>query len=215
MPGGDTDTEAARDAGRLEAFSDGVFAIAITLLVLDIHAPRGAHGEPALWRALLALWPNYFSYAVSFLVIGSIWANHHTMFRHIRCVDRTLLWLNTLLLLNVAFFPFAASLLAEYIATPDARVGALVYSGTLTVGGVLFNLLWGYAARDHRLLAAGSDSARIRRISRRWRAGPLLYGLAFAVAWVSPTASLILFAALILLYALAPEWRPPGGRGAE
>lgn len=101
------------ESGRVEAFSDGVFAIAITLLILEIKVPEGA-GEH-LWTALGAQWPSYAAYVVSFLVIGIMWANHHTVFGYVARVDRTLLFLNLLLLLVVAALPWPTALLAEYL----------------------------------------------------------------------------------------------------
>ena len=114
-----------RDTGRLEAFSDGVFAITITLLILEIKPPADYEH---LLHGLAALWPSYLAYAVTFLFIGQVWANHHVMFDHIRAADRVVLLLNTVLLMVVAFLPFATSVLAEALARgarPANRRGLL------------------------------------------------------------------------------------------
>ncbi len=120
---------------RIEAFSDGVFAIAITLLVLELRVPDAPAGHLA--EALLHQWPAYASYVVSFLIIGIIWVNHHAMFQHIVKADRTLVFLNLLLLLCVSFIPFPTALLADFFhAGADQYVAAVVYSTTMTAMGV-------------------------------------------------------------------------------
>lgn len=103
-----------RNPERLVFFSDAVFAIAVTLLVLEIHPPQDTR---QLLQGLAALWPSYLSYAITFLLIGQVWANHHVMFDHIHSADRTVLFLNTLLLMDIAFLPFAASVLAAAFRT--------------------------------------------------------------------------------------------------
>src|SRR5437899_5745321 len=127
------------EPGRLEAFSDGVLAIAITLLVLDLTVPlrNELHGE-SLALALGHQWPNYCAYAVSFLVIGIIWVNHHAMFAMVARTDRWVLFANLLLLMVVAAIPFPTRLLAEYLtaAGRDAHVAAAVYSATMLAMGI-------------------------------------------------------------------------------
>src|SRR5919112_4970826 len=136
--------------GRIEAFSDGVFAIAITLLVIEIGVP---HVEgTTLLGALVEQWPSYLGYVISFLQIGVIWANHHNRFRFIVRSDHILLFLNILFLMCVAFIPFPTALLADYMAgTDEHRTTAVaVYSGTLAVTAVFFTLLWLYATVNRR-----------------------------------------------------------------
>src|SRR3954462_3462132 len=115
-----------RDTGRLEAFSDGVFAITITLLVLEIKAPTDYEN---LLHGLGALWPSYLAYAVTFLFIGQVWTNHHVMFDHIRAADRTVLLLNTILLMVVAFLPFATSVLADALRNGEGQRTAVGFYG--------------------------------------------------------------------------------------
>src|SRR4051795_4647545 len=140
---------------RLEAFSDGGFAIAITLLVLEIDVPTDS-GD-GLAHALAEQWPAYLAYLVSFLVIGIIWMNHHAVIDHLRAADRPLMALNLFLLLWISLIPWPTRLVAEYMREGgDAeRIAALVYAGTMTMMGVAFGLLWRYASSGRRLL--GSD----------------------------------------------------------
>jgi TMEM175 potassium channel family protein len=185
--------------GRLETFSDGVFAIAITLLILEIRPPEDfSH----LARGLLDLWPSYAAYAASFLLIGGVWVNHHAMFRRIARADRWLLLLNLLLLLDVAFLPFPTAVLAEALREGEGEVVACVlYGATLTIGGVFFNSLWAYAAsHGGRLLRPEVAPAAARGVGRRFVVGPTAYAIATLLAFASPWASLAVFVALTLFY---------------
>ena len=138
-----------RDARRVVGFSDSVFAITITLLVLEIRPPSG--NRPLL-DGLLALWPSYLAYVVTFLFIGQVWANHHVMFDHIRAADRALLFLNTLLLMAVAFLPFATSVLAGALhAGTGERTAVVFYCIAFDVTALTFNAVWQYA-RSRRLI---------------------------------------------------------------
>lgn len=187
---------------RVEAFSDGVFAIAITLLILEIRLPEPAprtNGE--LTAQLLGLWPSYLAYAVSFLLIGMIWINHHRMFHHIARVDGMLLALNLLLLLDVAFLPFPTDVLAGSLRSHGASNAAAVFYGlVLVVGGVFFNAVWWYAARGHRLLAEHITGREATVLGWRWSLGPVLYAVATALGLVSAVASLCLYVFLLVLY---------------
>jgi uncharacterized membrane protein len=167
-----------RDTSRLMAFSDGVFAITITLLVLEIRPPSD---DKNLLDGLLALWPSYLAYAVTFLFIGQVWANHHVMFDHIRAADRTILLLNTLLLMVVAFLPFATSVLADALRSGnDQRTAVVFYGIAFDVTALTFNAVWQYACR-HRLLSEELDSAGATAISRRFQ---------LALAWLAAGALL-------------------------
>ena len=193
---------------RLETFSDGVFAIVITLLVLDLHVPGSAAVPPGgLGGALVGQWPNYVAFVISFLLVGVVWVNHHTMFHFIRRTDHTLIVLNLLLLLCVAVIPFSAAVLAEYIeaAPVDQRVGAQVYAGVLVIGGVFFNLLWWYPVRAG-LCASPEEAAELYGIGRHWALGPLLYAVALVLCWVSVPLSLALYGALILWFGISGPW---------
>ena len=192
--------------GRIEAFSDGVFAIAITLLVLEIHVPEV---ESGLGHALLKQWPAYASYVVSFFIIGIIWVNHHAVFDHLSRVDRPLLFLNLLLLMFVALLPWPTNLMATYMKDggSNEQVAAVVYSGTMTAMGVAFGALWTYASRHRRLIGDSLSNEQIRDLTRRFVIGTPFYLLSMLVALVSAPACLALNALLAIYYAL------PGGGG--
>lgn len=192
----------AGETARIEAFSDGVFAIAITLLVLDLKVPHDMAEGRDLLAALFNQWPAYLAFVTSFATIGIMWLNHHRMFTLIKRADDGLLLLNSLLLLGITFVPFPTALVAAYVQRRGDRVAALVYSGTFTVIAVVFNLLWGYACHRHRLLHSRADPAMVRAITRAYAFGPPLYLLSFGLAWVSVPASLATNVALALFFAL-------------
>ena len=197
-------TEAGKETGRIEAFSDGVFAVAITLLALELRIPRPADlpAGAGLLGALLDQWPAYVAYVVSFVFILIMWINHHILFTHIARNDHLFLLFNGLLLMLVTLVPFSSGLLADYIEHPDRRVAAVVYSGIFLLIAVVFNLLWLYAARDNRLLDRRADPRAVEEITRAYRFGPLLYFVAFALAFVSVAASVGLSFLLALYFAL-------------
>lgn len=186
------------DTDRLEAFSDGVIAIAITLLVLDIKLPHSSNG---LGQELLHLWPSYFAYAISFIVIGAIWINHHAMFDHIVRANHQLLLLNTLHLMFIAFLPFPTSVLADALHNRvDETVATAFYGGTLTVIGLLVVAMWYYAAHEHRLLSEKLNRDEARRFGRRLLVGPGGYAFATLVALVIPWLALIFYVALNVFF---------------
>ena len=183
---------------RLEAFSDGVFAIAATLLILNVSV-----GSGPLAGELLKIWPSYVAYAVSFVTIGIIWINHHTVMTQIGHVDRVFLMISVLFLTNIAFIPFPTRLLADAINRPDdVQAAALAYGVTLTLTAILFNALWRYAARGKRLLRADADPRTVEGIGRSYLPGPFLYLTATAMALVNPYLSAALYGALALFYVL-------------
>jgi uncharacterized membrane protein len=186
-------------SGRLETFADGVFAIAATLLILNVDTQIQS-GDRGLAAQLLHIWPSYIGYAVSFLTIGIIWANHHTLMNQIGQVDRRFLLLNVLLLLCVAFIPFPTRLVAENIRTDVARAAALTYGITLTATAVMFSGVWFYAAIGRRLIRPDADTRTVTGITRSYLPGPWIYLAATLVALANPTASVILFGAIALFY---------------
>ena len=194
---------------RLETFSDAVIAIAITLLVLEIHVPQVEEGSPdELWRALGDLWPSYLGFLISFVTLGIMWANHCTIFRYIARTNHVFTLLNLFLLLCIALLPFPTALMADYLGKPAQQVGLIVYSGTFVVTAVAFNRVWFYASHGGRLLDAAADPGAVRAISRRFLIGPPAYLLAFALAFVNATASLVVLIALTIAYVI-----PYPGRG--
>ena len=193
------------ETARVEAFSDGVFAVAITLLALDIHVPEFDPLHPAaLVPKLLAQWPRYLAYVTSFLSILVMWINHDRLFEHIRKKDRGLVLLNGLLLMVITLYPFPTSLVAAYIQHPGAKIAVAVYAGFSIVMAILFNLLWRHAADGERLLAINHDRHKARRITQQYRFGPLLYVVAFVAAFISPLVSVCISLALAVFFAL-PE----------
>jgi uncharacterized membrane protein len=166
----------SRATVRLVAFSDGVFAITITLLVLEIRPPAEAEN---LFHGLVELWPSYLAYAVTFLFIGQVWVNHHVMFDHIRAANRTVLLLNTVLLMVVAFLPFATSVLAEALRSGHGERTAVAFYGiAFDVTALSFNAVWQYARR-HGLLRDSLSAAGAKAIGRRFE---------LAVAWLAAGA---------------------------
>jgi uncharacterized membrane protein len=194
------------ETARVEAFSDGVFAIAITLLILEIRVPLPANGPLA--GQLTKQWASYVSFFISFAFIGIMWINHHRLFTHIRRSDNGLLLLNLLLLLGVTFVPFPTAVLAAHLGHPDQKLAAMLYNGTYFFIAIFFNLLWRYAtAPTHNLLAADIDAPAVTSISSRYALGPLTYIACFGLAWVSVTASLALNILLACFFALPPEFQ--------
>jgi uncharacterized membrane protein len=197
-----------RDPTRLVLFSDAVFAIAVTLLVLEIRPPQDTWH---LLHGLAALWPSYLAYTITFLLIGQVWANHHVMFDHIRVADRTVLFLNTLLLMDIAFLPFAASVLADAFRTGHGQRTAVVFHGlAFELAAMLFNVIWEYARHGHRLLGTTIDAAGAKAVSRRFR---------LALAWIAtgtllgallPVLGMAVIAAFIPYY-----WLPIPGEIAR
>jgi uncharacterized membrane protein len=198
-------SEDRSETDRLEAFSDGVFAIVITLLVLEIRVPRGQSGEGPLVAALVEQWPTYLAFLASFATVGIMWVNHHRLFVLIGRTDNNLFLLNLLLLLGVTIVPFPTAVLAEYIGHPGERAAAIVYTGTSVIIAILFNLLWRYAAANGRLLPAEIDRDAVRRITRSYAFGPALYLAAVATAFWNVKFSIAITIGLAIFFALPPE----------
>jgi len=183
---------------RLEAFSDGVFAIAITLLVLEIRVPGpGIHTAKDLWSALGDKWPNYVGYALSFLVIGVMWINHHALFEYIKRVNRPLLVANLLLLMGVGFLPFPTAVLAEHLADPSTRSAATAFYGaTLVFTSMTFNLTWWIGRKERSLLGSELPQRGLRTITIRYAVALACYaaatGIAFINVWISLSVHLVL-----------------------
>ena len=195
-------TEAASPQGltksRIEALSDGIFAVAMTLLVLDIKPPEVTK-VAALSRELLALWPRCLSYAVSFMMLGIYWVGQHNQFHLIRCADRTLLWINIVFLMAISFVPFSTALLSAYPLQPSAQT---VYGGNLIAIGLLLLWHWTYATHRHRLVDPELDDRMIRAVIKRILIGPALFTLAIASSSLSAVASLVLYVVAPLIYVL-------------
>ncbi len=191
----------ARGPERLEAFSDGVFAIAITLLVLEIHLPTIDEGTTSaqILDALGKLWPSYVGYVVSFLTIGNAWINHHNLFRLVGRVSHSVLIANLFLLLAIGFMPFPTALLADTLGKPGEQVGVVVYAATFVFTAIVFNLLW-FAVK--KVLRPGAPHAAIDSINRSYRLGPPISTAALVISFVNPTVGISVIAALMVLYML-------------
>jgi uncharacterized membrane protein len=188
---------------RLEAFSDGVIAIAITLLVLDIKVPDPR--EPGtLAHRVADHWPQFAAYGVSFATIGIIWINHHAMIRRLASVDHTIMVLNLLVLATIGLLPWSTSLMAAYVRSSSGEhLAAALYAGSFLAMGLAFYGLQRHILRAKRgLLEQPLPDAAIRSILRRGAAGLVPYALAAALAAVSPYATLALCGAIALFYAL-------------
>jgi uncharacterized membrane protein len=190
---------------RLEAFSDGVFAIAITLLILEIKVP--SYDAGSLYRELLRQWPSYLAFFISFAFIGIMWINHHRMFTHIRKSDDTLLVLNLLLMFGVCVVPFTTALLAAHLGHAGARTAVIVYDFAYFCIALFFNLLWRYAAsREGHLLAHDVDREAAQKITEQYNYGPVAYAIAIALAWLSISASLLINLVLAVFFAIPPHY---------
>jgi TMEM175 potassium channel family protein len=174
------------DTGRTEAFSDGVFAIAITLLILEISVPESEFGN--LWRGIAHQWPSYLAYATSFITIGGLWMVHHGIFRRLQYANASVMRLNLALLMAVSFLPFPTKLLAEAIHDTDAeRAAVIFYGATLLVISLLLSALWGVVSRDRGLLKPEVSEQEINAIL------------------VASTPSLGFYAGVIVLAIFAPK----------
>ncbi len=189
------------ETGRVEAFSDGVFAIAITLLILAVAIDQArAHG--ALSNQLLHLWPAYLAYGASFLTIGIMWVNHHAVFRQFARVDRPLLLLNILLLMLIAFVPFPTRVVAQFAHSPaDRQAAAFLYGITMTMTAILFFSVWWYGSRC--VLRSDADPREVSGITRSYLPGTPMYATATLIAFASPIASLVIYGAIALFYAIS------------
>jgi uncharacterized membrane protein len=185
---------------RVEAFSDGVFAIAATLLTLEL---RVAPAQADLSRTLVDQWPSYAAYLVSFVTIGIIWVNHHTLLDHVTRADRPFLYLNLLLLLSVAVVPFPTAVVGEYIEDASGATAALVLYGLVgLLIAVAFSAIFLYATHEGRLVRDAQTGRRIRSEGRLFPIGLVAYVVGIALAFVSPLASLAVYGMTALFYAL-------------
>ena len=194
---------------RVEAFSDGVMAIAITLLVLDLRVPSEADVAAAggLVGALAVRWPSYIAYLAAFFTIGIIWLNHRTLVDRIARFDARLHWLNLMLLLGVATLPFPTSLVAEYAGHGgiDATVATAFYGLCAMIMAVPWGFIWRHLADRPELLEPGYDAAYARAEFRRGTIGVPIYAVATIVALVAPLVSLLLYLSIAILYGVTSQ----------
>ena len=196
------------DTGRIEAFSDGVFAFAITLLVLDIAVPESAFHH--LWRGIGDQWPSYLGYATSFLTVGGIWMVHHGIFRRVQYANRRVMTANLVLLMAVAFLPFPTRLVAEAIRDTSAeRAAVIFYGGSLLVISLLFSALWAAVASDRSLLRAEVSEKEVSAIARATTPNLGVYLAVIALAFIAPKVAAFGY----LLIAIVAVLRARGDSG--
>ena len=188
-------------------FSDGVIAIAITLLVLQIRVPAATQGN--LWDKLLDQWPSYAAFLLSFVVIGLMWVSHHSMFERIAKVDRKLLFINLLLLMGIAFLPFPTDLVATYVRSggQNSHVAAAIYSMTMVAIGVAFAGMWLHLVHRPWLLVPGITPERARSAFKRSLVGPAVYLFTVGLAFVSAEACFVVYALIAIYFAAGPSSR--------
>jgi len=195
-----------KETGRIEAFSDGVFAVAITLLVFGLKVPPLSPETFSVGGLALALfkeWPSYLIFITSFATILIMWQGHHNIFKLVHRSDSPFLFANGFLLLLVTLVPFPTSLVAQYLTTPAAAVTCAVYSGVFVVINVAYNLLWWSVAHRHRLLNPGVSPAQVKSLTRKILIGFPLYLLATLLAFWNPYVSLGICSGLWIFWAFS------------
>jgi uncharacterized membrane protein len=180
----------------MEAFSDGIFAIAATLLVLEFAVGSGRD----LGHELLHIWPSYLAYATSFITIGIIWINHHHTVSLLARADRTMLFVNNLLLLTIAFLPFPTKLVADYLRKDGEGAATLAYTATFVIMAVMHQVWWQYARRNRRLISDDVPDSALRAVDRAYAPGVPMYAVCFVVAFFSPLAAVFLTFAIAAFY---------------
>ncbi len=205
---GITNSDDMKDTGRIDAFSDGVFAIVITLLVFNLRVPPPDEADQVgLITLLLRDWVAYLALITSFAIIGIMWVNHHRMFLFIRRVDNTLQYINLLLLLGITLVPFVTNLVGQYVGRRDAWLAGLIYGVNALFIALCFNFFWRHVRRNPELLTAGYNVAHIDGITSAYRLGPPGYITAILLSFVSVPLSLVVHLALAIYFAL-PNRRP-------
>jgi uncharacterized membrane protein len=200
----------ANDTGRIEAYSDGVFSIAATLLVLELKPPAA---NVPFWHGMVALWPGFAAFLLSFLFIGIMWINHHRLFQHIRRSDEMLMLTNLLLLLGVVWVPYPTSLMAQAVTLGNIRDAAILYNGSYLVIALFYNLQLNVVIRRGLV---DREYAAVRGIARTYVLGPAMYAVCFACTWWSVGVSLALNGALALYFLLSPSLKgKPAHTGAS
>jgi len=201
------------ETGRTEAFSDGVFAIAITLLVLDIRVPISEFDN--LWRGIVHQWPAYLGYATSFITIGGIWLAHHGIFRRLRYANNTVMRINLLLLMAVSFLPYPTRLVADAIRDESAeRAAVIFYGASLLAISLLFSALWGAVTRDRDLLKPNVTDAEVNAIMLAATPNIGFYVGVTALAIVAPRVAAFGYLAIAILSVLRVRGDEPAAEPA-
>ena len=184
---------------RIETLTDGVFAIVMTILVLEITVPQISHSETAieLPKQLLELWPVIQSYGTSFIILGFFWIAHDYQFHYVKRANRTFLWITIFYLMFIAFVPFSTSLIGEY---GDQQISVIIYAVNISIIGFWEYIRWKYATKDHQLVDSDLNRTFITKMSRRFLLGPTIYLIAVAISFVSTQLSLVIFIATPLYF---------------
>jgi uncharacterized membrane protein len=200
---------------RLEAFSDGVFAIVITLLAIEIRPPDLAAGE-SLAHGLWTQWPDYVGYVLSFLVLGVMWLNHHRIFEPVERLDGVILVLNLNLLLWAVLIPFPTATVAEFLRDggADARTAVALYGGVILATAISFTALFVALTRPS-IVGDGLPRSVVRRARLRFGAGVGVYGVAFVLSWVSAAVALVAHGTMAVYYLSEQASRVPVAPGRE
>ena len=187
------------ETGRIEGFSDGIFSIAATLLVLELKPP-----PPNLpfWHGLVSQWPGFAGFLLSFLFIGIMWINHHRLFIHVQRSDEMLMLSNLLLLLGVVWIPYPTSLMAQAVTRGNIRDAAILYNGSYLIIALLFNLLF-YTCIRRKLV--DREFAAVRGIAKSYIIGPSIYALCFGITWWNVPLSLAMNGGMALYFLLSPS----------
>ncbi len=202
---------------RLEAFSDGVFAIAITLLILEVKIPNHedlnqSHG---LKNFLLQLWPSYFAYVFSFIIIGIYWANHHYLFHMFKRTNHVFNMLNVLFLMCIAFLPYPTAILGDFISDPELRPTAVsLYALGILLPSMTWLILWLYGSYHYRLIDSRLDKSFVKMMTRQYYLSNVFYLLALVISFFNPIASICINILLTLLYLFPPK-RPQYKKNEE
>lgn len=196
-----------KETARIEAFSDAVFAIALTLLVLELHVPEYEEGISArqLWERLLAQWPIYLSFSISFFTIFIIWVNHHKVFKQIYKRNTGVMFANGLILFLVSLVSFPSALLARFYPSDSKQLVVSIYTGLFVLVNLAFNLLWQQASGDKDLLRPGITEAAISAIRKNYLYGFPSYLAAFVLSFYLPDAALLICVVLWVYWALSSK----------
>ena len=196
---------------RLEAFSDGVFAIAITLLVLELHVPLDPE---ALLHELAAEWPSYLGYFVSFAFIGGVWMAHSNLTRFTKAADQVMMGLNLVLLLFVSFLPFTTSLLANHLDDSAAHIAVVIFGINLTLASLMVNVMFGYASRTQGVAADDAADAELKAFDRQRRVAVIIQAVATLLGLILPLVAVVVYLVISLLVLIDPIWRAEHARRA-
>ena len=197
---------------RLEAFSDGVFAIAVTLLVLELHVPLDPE---ALLHELAAEWAGYLGYFVSFAFIGGVWMAHSNLTRFTKATDQVMMGLNLVLLLFVSFLPFTTSLLANHLDDSGAHIAVVIFGINLTLASLMVNVMFGYAGRAEGVAADDAADDELRAFDRQRRSAVILQAVATLIGLVIPFVAVVVYLVISLLVLVDPIWRAERRRRAD